>query len=96
VTGYNADNSNPITVLSGQDCSSINNSKPLKGSRGSKENKGSKEISIKRFVGDYLIDTPSGFKFKFKLKICKSVHHHTIQINQPNRCKNFSSLLLVD
>jgi len=22
------------------------------------------------------------------------VHHHTIQINQPTRCKNFSSLLL--
>jgi hypothetical protein len=29
-----------------------------------------------------------------KLKVCKSVHHHTIQINQPIRCKNFSSLLL--
>jgi len=27
-------------------------------------------------------------------KICKSVHHHTIQINQPTRCNNFSSLLL--
>jgi len=27
-------------------------------------------------------------------KFCKSVHHHTIQINQPTRCKNFSSLLL--
>jgi len=22
------------------------------------------------------------------------VHHHTIQINQPTRCKSFSSLLL--
>jgi len=29
-----------------------------------------------------------------KLKVCKSVHHHTIQINQPTRRKNFSSLLL--
>ena len=29
-------------------------------------------------------------KFKFR----KSVHHHTIQINQPTRCNNFSSLLL--
>ena len=29
-----------------------------------------------------------------KFKVCKSVHHHTIQINQPTRCKNFSSLLL--
>jgi hypothetical protein len=27
-------------------------------------------------------------------KICKSVHHHTFQINQPIRCNNFSSLLL--
>jgi hypothetical protein len=27
-------------------------------------------------------------------KVCKSVHHHTIQINQPTRCNNFSSLLL--
>ena len=29
-----------------------------------------------------------------KFKVCKSVHHHTIQINQPTRCNNFSSLLL--
>ena len=27
-------------------------------------------------------------------KVCKSVHHHVIQINQPTRCNNFSSLLL--
>jgi len=27
-------------------------------------------------------------------KVCKSVHHHTFQINQPTRCKNFSNLLL--
>ena len=27
-------------------------------------------------------------------KVWKSVHHHTIQINQPTRCNNFSSLLL--
>jgi hypothetical protein len=27
-------------------------------------------------------------------KVCKSVHHHTFQINQPTRRKNFSSLLL--
>jgi hypothetical protein len=27
-------------------------------------------------------------------KVCKFVHHHTIQINQPTRCNNFSSLLL--
>ena len=27
-------------------------------------------------------------------KICKSLHHHTIQIKQPTRCNKFSSLLL--
>jgi len=27
-------------------------------------------------------------------KVCKSVHHHTIQINQPKSCNRFSSLLL--
>jgi hypothetical protein len=27
-------------------------------------------------------------------KVCESVHHHTIQINQPTRCNNLSSLLL--
>jgi hypothetical protein len=25
--------------------------------------------------------------------VCKSVHHHTIQINQPTRCSSFTSLL---
>jgi hypothetical protein len=29
-----------------------------------------------------------------KFDFCKSVHHHTIQINQPTRCNNFTSLLL--
>ena len=29
-----------------------------------------------------------------KFKVCKSVHHHTIQIDQRTRCNNFSSLLL--
>jgi hypothetical protein len=48
------------SFLSEQDCSSVNNSKPLKGSRESKENKGKEEISIKSFVGDFLIDNPSG------------------------------------
>jgi hypothetical protein len=32
--------------------------------------------------------------FVVKFKVCKSVHHHTIQINQPARCNHFSSLLL--
>ena len=33
-------------------------------------------------------------KRKFQFKVCKSVHHHSIQINQTTRCNNFSSLLL--
>src|SRR5215475_4164021 len=35
-----------------------------------------------------------GKVFIRKFKVCKSVRHHTIQINQPTRCNNFSSLLL--
>jgi len=35
----------------------------------------------------------SSSKFVNVSKVCKSVHHHTIQINQPTRCNNFSSLL---
>jgi len=27
-------------------------------------------------------------------KVCQSVHHHTLQVNQPTRCNSFSSLLL--
>jgi len=30
-----------------------------------------------------------------KFKFCKSMHHHTIEINQATRCKN-SSILLLD
>ena len=33
-------------------------------------------------------------KWISRFKVCKSVHHHTIQINQTTRCNNFSSLLL--
>jgi len=29
-----------------------------------------------------------------KFKVCKSVNHHTIKINQPTRYNNFSNLLL--
>jgi hypothetical protein len=28
-------------------------------------------------------------KYFFKFKVCKSVHHRTIKINQPTRCSNF-------
>jgi hypothetical protein len=30
----------------------------------------------------------------YLVKVCKSVHYHTIPINQPTRCNNFLSLLL--
>jgi hypothetical protein len=30
----------------------------------------------------------------FPYKVCKSMHHHTFEINQPTRYNNFSSLLL--
>jgi len=30
----------------------------------------------------------------YHLKFAKSMHHHTIQLTQPTRCNNFSSLLL--
>jgi hypothetical protein len=30
----------------------------------------------------------------FKFKACKSVHHHTVPINQPVGCNSFPSLLL--
>jgi hypothetical protein len=37
----------------------------------------------------------STFTYLFiKFKVFKFGHHHTIQINQPNRRNNFSSLLL--
>jgi hypothetical protein len=44
----------------------------------------------------------TNFRFFFNIrnalmefeKLMKSVHHHTIQINQPTRCNDFSSLLL--
>jgi len=32
--------------------------------------------------------------YGIKFKVCKSVPQHTVQINQPTRCNNFSSLLL--
>jgi hypothetical protein len=34
------------------------------------------------------------YESSFKFKVCKSVHHHTFQMNQPTRRNNFSSLLL--
>jgi hypothetical protein len=33
-------------------------------------------------------------KYAFKFKVCKSMHHDAIQINQSTRCNNSSGLLL--
>jgi len=44
--------------------------------------------------GPYEIFRWTKNRFLSGFKVCKSVHHHTIQINQPTRCNNFSSLLL--
>ena len=38
--------------------------------------------------------TPFRRTVLLRFEVCKSVHHHTIQIYQPTGCKNFSSLLL--
>jgi len=46
----------------------------------------------KQYSTEYILHTIHNILHKFK--VCKSVHHHTIQINQPTRCNNFSSLLL--
>jgi len=40
----------------------------------------------------FSLHLPSATFFIFE--VCKSMHHHTFQINQPTRCNNFSSLLL--
>jgi hypothetical protein len=46
--------------------------------------------SIAQVYGTYKVFQAYSCKFK----VCQSVHHHTIQINQPTRCNNISSLLL--
>ena len=38
---------------------------------------------------DYLL-----YRLTFQFDFRKSVHHHTIQINQPTRCNSFTRLLL--
>jgi len=49
-------------------------------------------------IKESLINTPTRWGTLINLpilaqtfKVCKSVHHHTIQINQTTRCNNFSS-----
>ena len=41
-----------------------------------------------------LASRPEGRTIFSTFKVCKSVHHHTVQINQQTRCNSFSSLLL--
>jgi hypothetical protein len=33
-------------------------------------------------------------RYFYLFKVCKSVHHHTVQMNQPTRWNSFSGLLL--
>jgi len=40
------------------------------------------------------LNNNKNYNYYYKLKFGSSVHHHTIQINQPTRCNNFPSLLL--
>jgi len=54
-------------------------------------------IKMKSFATEYSINVCllNNKTIEFHgFKVCKSVHHHTIQINQPTTCYNFSSLLL--
>jgi len=44
--------------------------------------------SIAQIYGTYKVFQAYSRKFK----VCQSVHHHTIQTNQPTRCNNISSL----
>jgi hypothetical protein len=57
------------------------------------KNKTASEIYFNLF---YLLDFKLSpyFEYCMLFKVCKSLHHHTTQINQPTRFKNFSSLLL--
>ena len=40
------------------------------------------------------LSRPTFVYFVITFEVRKSVHHHTIQINQPIRCNSFTSLLL--
>jgi hypothetical protein len=53
---------------------------------------GAAHLSI--FIDALLRPQFQGTVLSLKFKVYKSVHHHTIPINQPTRCKNFPSLLL--
>jgi hypothetical protein len=45
-------------------------------------------------VGALLVVVRSVATPEIRFDVCKFVHHHTIQINQPTRCNSFTSLLL--
>ena len=51
------------------------------------------EINIKILLWGYYRFTKDNKK-KYFFGVCKSVHHHTIKINQPTRRNSFTSLLL--
>ena len=67
-----------------------------KGSSFSNEHNGMAYTKISSQCVHYLSAAPRilGLKLERRFKVCKSVHHHTIQINQPIRCNRFSGLLL--
>jgi hypothetical protein len=61
------------------------------------ESLGSAAMYLLKFRGLFLIYISCFISFKMlisnRFKVCKSMHHHTVQINQLTRCNNFSSLL---
>jgi len=48
-------------------------------------------VHVESIISELSLPT---YLHNFVFKICRSVHNHTIQINQPSRCNNFSILLL--
>jgi hypothetical protein len=51
--------------------------------------------TITKNITDVAFESFTGIEINTcSFELCKSVPHHTIQINQPTRCNNFSSLLL--
>jgi len=53
-----------------------------------------KEESGVHFFNVTVKKIPYRRRWKNDIDVVKSVHHHTIQINQPTRCNSFTSLLL--
>jgi len=52
------------------------------------------DLRILYCIALYCTEPQKYLKVVSVFKVCKSLHYHTFQINQPTRCNNFSSLLL--